>query len=249
MDDISEPIRFAKALANDLEHPGPVLVGLYLHGSACLGGWNAITSDVDLLIVVEDAIERDALVAISREVLAHARHCPGKGVECSIVTRSQAGVIRNRWPFLAHFNSPDKLMPDIFPSPERNDPDLLMHYEVCHEVGIAISGPSTSEIFAPVQRETVLAYLADELIWGLEHAPPRYALLNACRAREYLGNNRIVSKVEAGDDALRRPRKGDPLVEIEAALEEQRGGDAMSGLPDEVTDFIRDLSRDLRNAV
>lgn len=245
--DISEPASFATGLANDLVHSSSDLVGVCLHGSACLGGWQAKTSDVDLLIVVEDATGSAALETICRVVLKHARHCPGTGIECSVVTRSQAGPIRDSWPYLAHINAPDAEITDTLALPGREDPDLLAHYAVCHQAGIAIFGPPASEVFAPVPREKILNYLADEMIWGLENAPPRYALLNAFRAREFLEHDRIVSKVDAGELALRQQRIDDPLAEIGAALVEQRGGTPMSPLTESVTEFVRNVSRDLRN--
>jgi streptomycin 3"-adenylyltransferase len=240
----SDPVRFAEALSADLDAWKSDLVGVYLHGSACLGGWNATTSDVDVLIVVEDTIEHEMLAPMYHVLLARARHCPGTGIECSVVTRSQAGVIRDRWPYLAHINASDRKIPDILPA-SNPDPDLLAHYAVCREAGIAISGPPAAEVFAPVPRELMLSYLADELIWGLEHAPPRYALLNACRAREFLESDRIVSKIDAGEDALRRRRAGDPLVEIEAALVEQRGGAGKPALSLEAVAFVHGVSQAL----
>src|SRR4029450_2986011 len=44
---------------------GPALVGLYLHGSAAMGGWSAERSDVDLLGVVARTLDGRAKRGIS----------------------------------------------------------------------------------------------------------------------------------------------------------------------------------------
>jgi hypothetical protein len=88
------------------------MAGIYLHGSACLGGWNTTSSDIDLLIVVEDGIDRASLEAMSLHVLTHARHCPGKGLECSIVTpgvrQVQFAIAGHSWPTLIRPTTPSR---------------------------------------------------------------------------------------------------------------------------------------------
>ncbi len=48
----------------------------------------------------------------------------------------------------------------------------------------------------------ILGYLAGELRWGIEHGCEAYAVLNACRARVFLADGQIVSKVAGGSIAL-----------------------------------------------
>ena len=87
------------------------------------------------------------------------------------------------------------------------DADLLMHYAVCREAGLALAGPPPGAAIGPVGRRLVLGYLAGELDWGLANAPECYAVLNACRALGYLRHGRIVAKVAGGLAAL-EPRHG-----------------------------------------
>ena len=63
-------------------------------------------------------------------------------------------------------------------------------------------GPEPHAVFGAVGRPAVLAYLAAELLWGLEHATEAYAVLNACRALVYLSAGAVVSKLEGGQRAL-----------------------------------------------
>ncbi len=62
------------------------LVGIYLHGSLTLGGFNPRTSDVDFLVVTRTtlrAAEFKALIALTLEL---AKNAPSKGLEFSVVT-------------------------------------------------------------------------------------------------------------------------------------------------------------------
>ena len=67
----------------------------------------------------------------------------------------------------------------------------------------------------------ILGYLADELGWGLAHAPECYAVLNACRALVFLSDGTIVSKVAGGLAALDRASAPPGLVRD--ALDQQQG--------------------------
>ena len=62
------------------------LLGVYLHGSAVLGGYNVKTSDIDILAVCKQSMtiaEKDAVTTLlSRTNLP----CPAEGLELSIVT-------------------------------------------------------------------------------------------------------------------------------------------------------------------
>src|SRR6266567_3723973 len=83
---------------------GPALAGAYLHGSAALGGWVAERSDVDMLFVVADDLT-EAAVAATADRLTRPAGCPGRGLECSVVTVSQAARPAPPWPFLLHAGS------------------------------------------------------------------------------------------------------------------------------------------------
>jgi streptomycin 3"-adenylyltransferase len=230
-----------------LSDAAPGLVAIYLHGSACLGGWHPGRSDVDLLIVVEDDVS-DAMLEPTIDVLVReADGYPGKGIECSVVSRRAISAIRDRWPFLAHISTETDGIRKGFPvSPDASDPDLLMHYAVCRAAGIAVFGPAPEKLIAPVDREVVLAYLADEMEWGLANGSSSYALLNACRALEYLDHGRIVSKVEGGQSALQW--EDAPVGEIRQALAAQQGDAEALPLTAAGEAFVRNVANRLREA-
>ncbi|HXQ57646.1 MAG TPA: nucleotidyltransferase domain-containing protein, partial [Actinomycetes bacterium] len=62
---------YAAAVAAGLTRVlGPALVGLYLHGSAAMGGWSAEHSDIDLLGVVARPLDR----RVKRVISARLHH-------------------------------------------------------------------------------------------------------------------------------------------------------------------------------
>ncbi len=200
-----DPRRYAERLtAAVAERCGGTLVAAYLHGSAALGGWVAERSDVDILFIVADTIAASAVTAAGELLIESGAQCPGRDLECSMVTASQARSPAPPWPFILHIGSgagadgQRLYRGDGVPG----DPDLLMHYAVCRAAAITLLGPAPKDSIGPIARPVILAYLAGELGWGLANAPECYAVLNACRAMAFLRSGRIVSKVAGGLDAL-----------------------------------------------
>ena len=90
---------FTHELAGELaDAAGTALVGVYLHGSAVLGDWLPLRSDVDVLVIVTDATTR-AITERLVSVLAGERDGPGAGLEASIVDVRAASEPRAPWPF------------------------------------------------------------------------------------------------------------------------------------------------------
>ena len=222
---------------------GRQLVAAYLHGSAALGGWVASRSDVDMLIVVADDVTDGAVAAIA-DALAQTAECPGRGLEYSVVTGSQAARPAPPWPFVLHagfgHGGPGLVSGRSMPG----DPDLLMYYAVVRSAGIVLAGPPPEAIIGPVSRPAILAYLADELAWGLANAPECYAVLNACRAQVYLEEDRIVSKVAGGLAALQRGAGPPALIrraldQQQARLPERRPGRAAAAFASQVAAALK----------
>jgi hypothetical protein len=93
-----------------------------------------------------------------------------------------------------------------------------------------------------------LEALADELDWGEQHeAPGVYELLNACRARRYLQDQQLVSKVAGGEWALAHGVTL-PIASIEAALSAQSGRGTAVELGEAERAFVDDTVERLRRA-
>src|ERR1700752_4733064 len=175
---------YAAALAEGLERgSGGLVLAAYLHGSAALGG-RVPGSDIDVLFIASDDIGADKLDLVARSLADSHPACPGRGLECSVVSQSAAAAARPPWPFLLHVaTGPTE------PGGRRivfgrshhgrshhgrghhgadspGDTDLLMHYAVCRAAGWPVSGPPPQQLIGPVSKKQILTYLAGELSWG-----------------------------------------------------------------------------------
>jgi hypothetical protein len=242
------PDAVAERLAGDLAvRAAGQLLAVYLHGSAVLGGWVRGRSDVDILIVAADDTDQATADSMTLAILAAGLACPGPGLETSIVAASPAREPSRPWPYLRHVAAGPAGQPRIVVPDEAapGDRDLLMHYAVCRAAGRAVLGPAPRELLGPIPRREVLAYLADELDWGLANAPERYAVLNACRAVAFLSDGAIVSKVSAGEAALRRGIG--PVSVVTRALAQQRGFEADQPPAADAREFVQGTAAMLRS--
>jgi len=227
---------------------GGLLQAAYLHGSAVLGGWVPGRSDVDLLFVTTDDISGAAVTRMGEVLSESAGDCPGRELECSVVTVAQARQPAPPWPFVLHVTAgpgqPGRTVRPDSRSP--GDPDLLMHYAVCRAAGWPVCGPPPQDLAGAVPRRAILDYLAGELGWGIGHAPEAYAVLNACRALVYLTDHNIVSKIAGGEAVL--SRAAGPAEVIERALAQQRGSEPDQPAAPDAVSFVLATAATLRSA-
>lgn len=245
------PLRYAEHVTGLITTSrGNRPVASYLHGSAVLGGWVAERSDVDILFVVADDISRAEAIVLGEVLVAASADCPGRGLEISVVTAAQAARPVEPWPFVLH-SGPGATGQRLVDGGERpGDDDLIMHYAVCRAVGVAVSGPAPEQVIGPLPRAVILGYLADELDWGLAHAPESYAVLNACRAFEYLTTGQIVSKLAGGEAVLNGEGNLGTVVApaglVERALGQQRAQSPEQPPGAEAIAFVRSIGARLR---
>jgi len=189
------PAAVAAGLARVL---GPALVGVYLHGSAALGGWSAERSDVDLLGVVARPLDRPAKRVISARLNHPSLVCPAAaGLELSLVTAAVAADPPRRPPFELHVTTGPAPQTHLG-GPAAADPDLLLHFAVCRRGGTAVTGPDPVEVFAEPPRAWLLERAAAELRWAVRHGSFAYRVLTACRGWRYLEDDVLGAKVESG---------------------------------------------------
>jgi streptomycin 3"-adenylyltransferase len=192
-----DPAPGAYAAAGLTRVLGPALVGLYLHGSAAMGGWSAEHSDVDLLGVVARPLDRRAKRVISARLHHPSLVGPAPaGLALSLVTAAVAADPPRRPPF--------ELQVRTGPSPHTHlggpaaaDPDLLLAFAACRRAGVAVAGPGPAEVFADPPRAWLLDRVAAELRWALGHGSVASRVLTACRAWRYLEDDVLGAKVDS----------------------------------------------------
>jgi streptomycin 3"-adenylyltransferase len=232
----SSAARYLQALTAEVADVlGSRLVGTYPHGSLVLGGYRPSRSDIDVIVVVEDALSADEQAGLAARLVYDALPCPAIGLELSVVTRAVAAAPSARPAFELHVTTAaqDRKVVDGHGHP--GDLDLVLHFAVCHALGY--------EPFSEVPPALVLGQVNDELTWAIEHVPDEYAVLNACRALRYATDGALVSKVAGGEWALARFAGADRTI-VRAALARQTGTDEEARLdPTDVRRFVADLQR------
>jgi streptomycin 3"-adenylyltransferase len=217
----AEVLAYVSGLASALDAACPGPTGVYLHGSAALGGFRPAGSDVDVLAVVAGPMPRGEQKALGAR-LAAVPGCPGVGLEMSVITAPTTAAWREGR-FQVHVNTTES-EPTVVPGGRHGrDPDLILHCAVCRERAVAVTGPPPAEVFDRVPRRVVLAAMVADLQWAKRRAPTRYAVLNACRAKRYADEGLLVSKVDGGEWFLGRHG---PHPVVAAALDAQRHGGA-----------------------
>lgn len=216
---------------------------MYLHGSAALGGWDPNESDVDLLAVSTGTIDSSDADALARTLAE--MDAPGKGLEFSLVALASLRRISARPSFELHVATGAELRV-VHGGGHPGDADLVLYYAVCRERGVAVCGPPPADLFPEVPRRMALQAMLDELAWGLEHAPARYAVLNACRAWAFAEGKGLLSKVEGGLWAIETGRF---VAVAQAVLAPASHGLTRASLRAGTKELVNDASLALRVAI
>jgi streptomycin 3"-adenylyltransferase len=203
------------------------LLGVYLHGSAVLGGFDFRSSDIDILAVCRQPMtiaEKDAVA----ERLSRTRlPCSAAGLEMSIVTFETAQSPARSPPYELHMTTIPGDTKTIDGEGQLGDPDLILHFAVCRQSGRPLREgyPPGREIFPPISKDRIIAQIKKEVYSGLgqRSAAEEYAVLNACRAWRYHYDGALVSKVDGGEWALSKQTLSDSERQlIERALQWHR---------------------------
>jgi Domain of unknown function (DUF4111) len=228
----------AAALADLL---GPQLTGVYLHGSAVLGGFDVRRSDIDVIAVCADPMTAAQQTAAAAALSEPRLPCPAHGLEFTAVTRQTAAHPTAGPAFELHLTTAPEDTKVVDGHASGPDADLVLHFAVCRRAGRLLGpGLPAAEVFAPVPDALVLTQLAAELRWGAEHAPGEYAVLNACRAWRFASGGGLVSKLDGGEWA-RELLTGPDRDLVATALARQRCLPAAEPDPRAVGRFVRQV--------
>lgn len=203
------------------------LVGIYLHGSAAMGCFDAQKSDIDLLVVVNAVIPDEIKRRYLDMVVELNTYAPKKGIELSIVRKDVCKPFLYPTPFELHFSNTHSEWYRTDPSDyidrmKGTDKDLAAHFTITYHRGKCLYGRAIKDVFEEVRREFYFDSIwcdiadAEKEIMG----NPAYMILNLCRVLAYKEDELILSKPEGGKWGLENiPEIYHPLI-LQALKEE-----------------------------
>lgn len=184
---------------------GAEFVGMLLYGSLAMGAFNPESSDIDFVVVTEQPVSGEALIALQA---MHRRigTLPGKWaleLEGSYIPRA---ALRRHDPANARYPHIDRGSPAL--AVEQHDMDWIIQRYVLREHGIALAGPPPHTLIDPVTPADLRQAVSDlyDFWWRpmiaegahLQAAGYRaYAILTMPRLLVTLEDGIVVSKSEA----------------------------------------------------
>ena len=200
---------------------GNNLVGIYMHGSAVMGCFNSQKSDLDLLLVVENSILKQAKLKFMQEIVRLNENAPAKGIEISIVKKEFCKPFVYPTPFELHFSvahlqwfkeNPD----DYVEKMNGTDKDLAAHFTMINHSGVVLYGTAIKDIFGEVCKSDYIDSIWEDIRKSKEDivSDAMYMTLNLCRVLGYLKENLILSKKSGGEWGLRSvPKEYHELIQ------------------------------------
>ncbi len=187
------------------------LIGIYLHGSLAMGCFNPHRSDVDLLVVAQDALSSAQRRTLVRELLGISTD--PFPIELSCLIWPDLHPWRHPAPYDLHFSESwrTRMVPAladdraaIWQTSIRLDADLAAHCAVTRARGMVVMGAPIEAAIPRIPRTDMLAALrSDAADWpqAVENNPV-YCVLNACRMLCFIQDDTIRSKSEGALWAL-----------------------------------------------
>jgi streptomycin 3"-adenylyltransferase len=211
---------------------GENLSGVYLHGSLAMGCFNPLSSDVDILVVVNQPLPDPVKYEIGHILLQLSDKFPGNGIEMSVLTAASLRNFQHPAPYELHFsdgNKADYAEGRVHFSNEMFDPDLAAHVVITKARGICLFGGQIDGLFPDIPVKYYLDSIVQDSDWSYanimrgpdsgEGWVPAYGVLNFCRVLAFTEHSLITSKLEGGRWALDHLPKEYASV-IQAALQE-----------------------------
>ncbi|EFH89901.1 aminoglycoside adenylyltransferase domain-containing protein [Ktedonobacter racemifer] len=191
------------------------LLGVYIVGSAALGGFIAGRSDIDIQGVCARQLSQEEKEQIT-SLLAHpSLPCPTRGCEFVLYSREKVTIPSPTAGFEVNLNSgPQMCFHVTYDSKDESFHWFLLDRSIAREHGISIFGPDAHELFGVIPRTWLLNALLTSLRWHTDHDEAGYSsILNACRGWRFAEENQWSSKVDAIEWAKTRVADGELLTQ------------------------------------
>lgn len=180
---------------------GSMLVGIYLHGSYALNDFHWESSDLDVIVVVDQMPSLQIKCNFLKKLLNPEKLLPAGGIELSVLLLKDTQHFQHPLPYVFHFSKMHEKRARENPETyclkmQGTDSDLACHLALIRQSGIVIYGKKIEEVFGVVPRWAYLDSVYQDLLVNDEHflKNPRYYLANMGRTLFYLEHDKIVSK-------------------------------------------------------
>lgn len=205
---------------------GERLEGIYLHGSSVMGCFNPRKSDIDLLVVVKEAVPDAVKTAFMDMVVDLNGKAPAKGIEMDMVRKDVCNPFVYPTPFELHFSIKHldwyRTNPtDYIQKMNGENKDLAAYFEVIRRQGKCLCGSPIEQVFGEVSREAYLDSILCDVSDAVEDIQTNtaYIVLNLLRVLAFIKEDAVLSKKEGGEWGLATlPEIYRPLVRL--ALDE-----------------------------
>ena len=187
------------------------LVGIYIHGSLAMGGFNPSSSDIDLLVVTNEPMAVETKRKLAKLFLTYSGS--PFPIEISFLNTQQLKVWQHPCPFDFHYSESwrERYAEDLLSGTNKflngdvnTDADLAAHITITNKRGICVYGKPIDEVFPLIPPSDYLSSIMFDFEDCLENIEedPIYCTLNLIRVYWYLLEGVISSKQEAGDWGL-----------------------------------------------
>ena len=186
------------------------LVGVYLHGSIVLNAFHPNSGDIDILVVVKNAMDASQKLSIAKDIIA-LDGAP-RPVEVSAIKLEDAIGWKNpgncvfhysdfwREKYLARFRDPASKVYVV--DREFPDADVTSYIKLINQSGIVLYGQKIRDVFADISDEDFWSSISSNIEEYDFHAyNPRYFASNILilgRILSFKKETRILSKYDAG---------------------------------------------------
>jgi predicted nucleotidyltransferase len=222
---------------------GNRLVAAVLHGSLATGSYVPGRSDVDLLIVVEDAPADDELLALRDLVIRSAPRVESASLDLHVLTRASAASLTEAPAVELYVGVHGDLSPEVLL--RVGDPTAIPELATARASGRSLVGPEPRSLLSPIPDEWVItrgeAYVARWQELTDDEPMAEFMVLTTCRVWRFALERVHCSKAEAGRWALDR----DPsLTAVQDALR-RRAGEDVTIAPEDIRVLLGRVRREI----
>jgi streptomycin 3"-adenylyltransferase len=231
----------------------PTVQHIYIHGSLAMGGFHPKRSDVDLLLVVSNALTREERQKLIDCCLSYSNE--PYPLELSIMTMAQLEDWYHPSPFEFHYSEGWRSRFEEASREERTelqqgftDPDLAAHVQVILERGITWRGQPLHQLLCGFDSAHFSDAIRADALDCLDSIEEQtvYSVLNLIRGLAYEQERVLLSKQEALHWLVKNGHFPGNIVEVVRKATRSYEGGSVTFHRQELNEFRRYMRQQLQ---